>query len=137
MVTSNNVYPLDRSVEIRLRVHALLAAHKEERPKRLALDPTQCNRWSPQISLHENRDFFTVEALVPGIEPSKISIIIKNKHLVFSGERNIDDSAKTPAAHHFIRRVKLPETVDTSRMSIDYSQGAVRISTPKNRKRVA
>jgi len=124
MVTSNNVYPLDRSVEIRLRVHALLAAHKEERPKRLALDPTQCNRWSPQISLHENRDFFTVEALVPGIEP-------------FSGERNIDDSAKTPAAHHFIRRVKLPETVDTSRMSIDYSQGAVRISTPKNRKRVA
>lgn len=143
MVIQNRVYPIDRFKE-KKDVFAMLAAHEEDKPKRMALLPDGTTRWSPQISLFEDNVVFQVEALISGLDPSKISVTIEGRHLVFSGEKSVildagDENhihAKI-SGHRFVKKVKMPTAVDIRKMRIDYEEDSLLITTPKTRCRVA
>ncbi|MDX9753549.1 MAG: Hsp20/alpha crystallin family protein [bacterium] len=132
-----SVFTIDHKKESRNNAYALMASHREERPRRLALKPEVNTRWSPQISIFETNDMFIIEALVPGVDPSRISITIEGRTVVFSGERGITEDKAHPGMvgqrgnRRFLRKVKLPLTVDVRKMRIDYKDGLYLISTPK------
>lgn len=143
MVIHSRVYPIDRFKE-KKNIFATLAAHEEDKPRRMALLPDSANRWSPQISIFEDNLIFQVEALISGLDPSKISVTIEGKNLVFSGEKSTitDTESETFAssriiAQRFIKKVKIPVAADIRRMRIDYNENSLLITTPKAHCRVA
>lgn len=133
--------PIDRTNKSHRNVYALMAANETDRPKRLAIEPTAHTRWSPQISLYENLNVFEIEALIPGMDPGRLSVTVENCHLVISGDRPRGnhgiEPANATAGARFLRKVKLPRTVDIQKMQIDYKENTICVTTPKKRKRVA
>lgn len=143
MVVHSRVYPIDRFKE-KKNIFATLAAHEEDKPRRMALLPDSTNRWSPQITLFEDNLVFQVEALISGLDPSKISVTIEGKNLVFSGEKsaitdtgNEDGASSRISAQRFVKKVRMPLAADIRRMRIDYNEDSLVITTPKAHCRVA
>lgn len=137
------VYTIDHKSESCSNAYAMMAAHQEERPRRLAMKPETNARWSPQISLFENNDIFVIEVLVPGVDPSRISVTLEGSTLVFSGEKGRFGTRSNPlvsgpmGTQRFIRKVKLPVGVDIRKMRAEMKNGLLLISTPKIRRRAA
>ena len=144
MMAPKEIYPFKRSRELVSNEYALLAAHKDDRPRRLAIRPESATRWSPQISLFEDLDVFVIEALISDMDPSRISVTVEGNFIVFSGDKSrsagMRGTESVPVrtnGQRFVRKIKLPETVDLSKMRIDYKNNALMITKKKKRMRVA
>ena len=94
--------------------------------------------WAVPIDVRQEGDNITVDASMPGVDPSKISATVEDGVLTIRGQTATETEKKDERyylrerrAGAFHRSVRLPETVDTERAESTYENGVLSISFPK------
>ena len=94
--------------------------------------------WNPGVDVYENDNHFVIKADMPGIDKKDIALDVKNGVLTLKGERHADEEVKKEKAYfrervhgRFERAFKLPDHVDTDKITADYKDGVLKIEIPK------
>jgi len=94
--------------------------------------------WVPSVDIKEDKEAFTIEADIPGVDPKDIDVSMENGVLTIRGERNLekreeDKSYKRVERLHgtFYRRFSLPETADPEKISASGKNGVLQVRIPK------
>lgn len=97
--------------------------------------------YQPRMNLVEFEDRFAVSLDLPGVNPSDVSVELKDHRLMITGERRqIESSGNTKAWRQecswgkFRKAIQLPETIDADRVEADYDNGVLTVSIPKQPK---
>jgi HSP20 family protein len=101
---------------------------------------TAAEAWSPQIDLYETETAFILEADLPGVQEQQVSVTVDNGELVLQGQRAVTRSVSQSSLHYserhsggFLRRVRLPASVDHTNIDAKFTSGVLRITLPKLR----
>ena len=101
---------------------------------------SQAGAGFPVLNVGTTPDAIEVQALAPGLDPSKLDITVDRGLLVIAGERRsdlppADERASVYAQERFTGRfrrvVSLPEDADPNRVDASYRDGVLRISVAK------
>lgn len=94
--------------------------------------------WNPSVDLYETTDAFILEADLPGVKSDDIKVEVQNGDLVLQGWRSLEKSHTDGRFHtmerssgHFMRRMKLPETVEKDAIQAEFRDGVLRVTLPK------
>ena len=94
--------------------------------------------WNPSVDLYETEDAFVLEADLPGVKFEDIKVEAENGDLVLHGARVIEKRQNDGAFHtmerssgHFMRRIKLPESIDKEAIQAEFHDGVLRVTLPK------
>ncbi len=94
--------------------------------------------WNPVVDVYETDEHFVIKADLPGIEKDDLALDVKNGVLTLKGERSYDEEVKKENVHfrerahgRFVRSFRLPEHVDTDKITADYTNGVLKIEIPK------
>ena len=97
--------------------------------------------WNPSVDLYEMDDAFMLEADLPGVKLDDVKVEIENSDLLLQGSRALEETHRHGHFHtmerssgHFIRRLKLPESVDASQIKVEFYEGVLRVTIPKAKK---
>jgi HSP20 family protein len=97
--------------------------------------------WNPSVDLYETDDAFVLEADLPGVKLEDVKVDIENGDLVLRGWRALEQShshghfyAMERSSGQFMRRMKLPESVDKTRIKAEFCDGVLRVIIPKAKK---
>jgi HSP20 family protein len=78
-----------------------------------------------------------VEAVAPGVDPSKIDVTSVGNTLTIRGERREQPSVEAQAYHrrersveHFVRTLRMDDRVHTEKIAATYRDGILRIELP-------
>ena len=107
-----------------------------EEVDRLFESPLQA--WSPALDVREDKDKFTVNLEVPGIDRKDIHVTIEDNCLVITGERKSEAPEAGTEVHRqerfygkFSRALTLPVAVDADKIKAAYKDGVLSVSLPK------
>ncbi|HJY84079.1 MAG TPA: Hsp20/alpha crystallin family protein [Candidatus Binatia bacterium] len=94
--------------------------------------------WSPQLDLYETESAFILEADLPGVKKQEVSVAVEDGNLVLQGRRSAEGSRSEGSFHyrerrsgHFVRRLRLPASVDQEQIHADFRNGVLRVTLPK------
>jgi HSP20 family molecular chaperone IbpA len=94
--------------------------------------------WNPSVDLYETADAFILEADLPGVNSDDVKIEIENSDLVLQGRRSLEEMHHDGQFHtmerssgHFVRRIKLPKSVDKNAINAEFRDGVLRVLIPK------
>ena len=94
--------------------------------------------WAVPIDVRQEGDNITVDASMPGVDPSQINATVEDGVLTIRGQTATETEKKDERyylrerrAGTFHRSVRLPETVDTERAESTYRNGVLSITFPK------
>lgn len=104
--------------------------------------------WSPSINLYESPTSFCLVADLAGVEVESIEWRVEKSYLLLSGERSTprppnpeecDPAKLEPQKLHlmeidhgpFLRRLKLPDSVDGDQIQARYGNGLLWVNMPK------
>lgn len=94
--------------------------------------------WTPQLDLYEDASTFVLEADVPGVREKDISVSIENGELVLQGKRSFERICdeenfycRERRSGEFVRRLRLPTTVDQDKIRAEFHDGVLRVTLPK------
>jgi HSP20 family protein len=94
--------------------------------------------WNPSVDLYETDDGFVLEADLPGVKRDDVKVEIENRDLLLQGSRVLEEThshshfyAMERSSGHFIRRLKLPESVDAAQIKAEFCDGVLRVIIPK------
>ncbi|MGC9327042.1 MAG: Hsp20/alpha crystallin family protein [Candidatus Hinthialibacter sp.] len=107
--------------------------------QRFAFLPGINARTYPKINLYDDENNYYVEALAPGIDPSKFEVSITGGVLTLSGEKTAAPGGNKPEAFHrneraagrFVRTIELPNKVDANNIKAEYKNGILFITLPR------
>lgn len=92
----------------------------------------------PEVNVADDKEQFTVEALIPGVEPSSLNLSIVGNVLTISGEKPELRTSGEEATHRqertagkFSRAIELPAGVDSSKVNAEYRHGVLKITIAK------
>lgn len=92
--------------------------------------------WTPAVDLEETDDAYIVEADVPGVAKSDLSVEFKDGELVITGD--VNDRERTGILHrrtrrtgHFEYRAALPKDVDADKVEAKLADGVLTVRVPK------
>ncbi len=90
----------------------------------------------PKVNILEDKDGFTVEMAVPGMQKNDFDIKLDQNLLTISSEKNDEKKEmkyvrKEFAYQSFKRSFTLPDTADDEKISASYESGVLRVSIPK------
>jgi HSP20 family protein len=98
--------------------------------------------WSPSVDLYETPDAFVLEADLPGVKEEDVTVNVENGDLVLRGWRTLEKSHSNGRFHtmerssgHFMRQMKLPESVETNAIQAEFRNGVLRVILPKTKKK--
>ena len=98
--------------------------------------------WNPSVDLYETADAFILEADLPGVNADDVKVQIENSHLVLQGWRALEKKSEDGQFHtmerssgHFMRRMKLPESVDKDAIKAEFRDGVLQVIIPKTKER--
>jgi len=105
-----------------------------------ANDPT--NRvWVPSLDIIEKRDGYVVVAELPGVSQSNVELSFEQNVLTIRGQKNPsldpakDGEVRVYAAERvagvFERAIRLPEFVDSEKITADLRDGLLTVTIPK------
>lgn len=102
--------------------------------------PFRKNGWDLAVDVIDNEDSLTIEMHVPGIDPDKVDISVKDNHLYISGSREKKEEVKDQDYYHkeirrghFERVIALPAAVLSSEARAEFKDGVLRIWLPKDK----
>ena len=94
--------------------------------------------WNPSVDVYETADAFVLEADLPGVKPEDVKVEAENSDLVLQGWRTIEQSQSDGQFHtmerssgNFVRRIKLPKSVDRTAIQAEFHDGVLRVTLPK------
>jgi len=94
--------------------------------------------WNPSVDLYETDEAFILEADLPGVKDADVKVEVLNSELVLQGWRSLEKSHGHGRFHtmerssgQFVRRMKLPESVETDDIRVDFQDGVLRVILPK------
>ena len=94
--------------------------------------------WNPSVDLYETPEAFVLEADLPGVKPEDVKIELENGDLVLEGWRTTDKNHSDGRFHtmerssgYFVRRMKLPQSVEKESIKAEFKEGVLRVTLPK------
>ncbi len=94
--------------------------------------------WNILLDVIQKPNEILVKASVPGVKPEEIDLSIEDNILTLRAERRIEKEAeegdyliRERATGSFYRALRLPDTVDTTKVESVYENGILTISLPK------
>lgn len=94
--------------------------------------------WSPPIDLEERDNELVLTAELPGLNPEDIDVEIEGNTLTLRGEKRAEKEQQEGEHHYyerqygtFVRRLSLPESVDSDRATARFDNGILRITLPR------
>jgi HSP20 family protein len=115
------------------RLHRIIDASCKEGPAR----KTAC--WCPAVDVLETPDAYIYRVELPGVGRDNISIEVRGKHVIVSGERPIEPEPRIAAYHsiervsgYFERTFRLVGPVDVDNSEAKYEDGVLEIVLPKS-----
>ncbi len=102
--------------------------------------PERVQDWAPQLDLYETKTAFVLEADLPGVSKQNVAVKVENGELVLRGTRSTTHTGRGENFFHqerrsgqFVRRVRLPASVNPDRIRATFRNGVLRVSLPKTR----
>lgn len=99
---------------------------------------TVAEEWNPQLDLYETDTAFIVEADLPGVHEHEVSVTVENGELLLQGQRSVARSMSHGSLHYserrsgsFLRRLRLPASVDRANIRAEFTSGVLRVTLPK------
>lgn len=96
---------------------------------------------SPTINTYAKGNMFCVEAEIPGVEKGDLDVSVDGDVLTLRGERKESKEVKEEdyivresQFGSFVRRLTLPEGVNTDQIHASYDNGILKISMPVEKK---
>jgi HSP20 family protein len=94
--------------------------------------------WNPQLDLYETDTAFILEADLPGVKEENVSVAVEDNDLVLQGQRAFERTITQDSFHcherrsgHFVRRLRLPTSVDPAQIRAEFGNGVLRVTLPK------
>jgi HSP20 family protein len=96
--------------------------------------------WSPQLDLYEDANTFVLEADLPGVREKDVSVTVEDDNLVLQGKRSFervcneeDFYCHERRSGEFVRRLRLPTSVNQEKIHADFRDGVLRVTLPKTK----
>jgi HSP20 family protein len=94
--------------------------------------------WTPAVDIFETENHdLVLKAEVPGMNREDIEVTVENGTLVLMGQKKFDETIKEEhyrrierSYGQFFRSFTLPNTVDASKVSADYTNGILTVTLP-------
>ena len=97
--------------------------------------------WNPSVDLYETDEAFVLEADLPGVKLEDVMVEVENSDLLLQGRRTLENThsqghfhAMERSSGQFMRRMKLPESVDKTGIKAQFCDGVLRVIIPKAKK---
>ena len=95
--------------------------------------------WAPAMDVSETKDAVMVKAEVPGMESKDIQLSLQDQILTLKGEKK-QEREETEEHYYrmersygaFVRTVRLPATVDGSKVTATFKNGLLTVTLPKS-----
>ena len=98
--------------------------------------------WNPSVDLYETSEAFILEADLPGVNLDDVTVEMENDHLVLQGWRTLEKDHANGRFHamerssgQFVRRIKLPHSVERDNIKAEFKEGVLRVTLPKVRQK--
>ncbi len=126
--------------EIRNEMNRVLERFESGWPRWTTLAPM---RWPsslmvPDLDVHESDKSFTIEVELPGVEEKDVTVAVANGYLTVKGEKKTEREVDQDNYHlaersfgSFERSLRLPETLDDSKIEAKFDKGVLKITAPK------
>lgn len=92
----------------------------------------------PSVDVHENTNAITIEADLPGLDEKDVSVTLANGVLTIRGERRDEREEKDENYYlsersfgSFERSLRLPDTVDESKIEASFDKGVLKVVAAK------
>ena len=100
--------------------------------------PEDRSQWNPAVDILEKEGNLVLRAELPGITAKQFELKVEGDTLILKGERKMESEDKKEHYHRiesfhglFTRTFRLPETVDTHKISADYKDGVLTVTLPQ------
>lgn len=100
--------------------------------------PVTTGEWMPALDLSESNEAITVTIDVPGFEPKDIHVTLREGMLTIRGEKKLEVERKDEKFYRtertqgsFQRIVRLPVSVDGTRVQANFRNGVLTVLLPK------
>jgi len=97
--------------------------------------------WNPQLDLYETDTALILEADLPGVKEKDVSVEVEDNDLVLQGQRAFERTTTHGSFHcherrsgHFVRRLRLPASVDQAQIRAEFGDGVLRVTLPKTQR---
>jgi len=94
--------------------------------------------WAPSMDVSETKDSLIAKVEVPGMDPKDIQISLQENLLTIKGEKRQEQGEQEEHYHRvertygmFVRSVRLPVTVDGSKVVATFKNGLLTVTLPK------
>jgi HSP20 family protein len=94
--------------------------------------------WTPRLDVSETKDALLVKAEIPGIDQKDIHVTLQENVLTIAGEKKQESEEKDERHHRiergygaFTRSVRLPASVDGSKVDAKFKNGLLTVTLPK------
>ena len=98
--------------------------------------------WVPLLDVSEDENSIIVSTDVPGMKPEELDISVTDSTMVIQGERNKEEEKKGKNYYRvekdygsFRRELRLPSSVETSKIKAEYKDGVLMVVLPKHEKK--
>ncbi len=98
--------------------------------------------WNPSVDLYETAEAYILEADLPGVNRNDVKVEVQDDDLVLQGWRSLeqrDDQGQfrtmERSSGQFLRRMKLPESVEKEAIEAEFHDGVLRVIIPKSKAR--
>lgn len=92
----------------------------------------------PQLDLYETATAFILEVDLPGIKKLDVTVEVEGDDLVLQGSRADEHVHRKGNVYHherrsgqFVRRLRLPASVDRTQIRAEFRNGVLRVTLPK------
>jgi HSP20 family protein len=105
--------------------------------------PLASARWPasvmvPDLDVHESDMSMTIEVELPGVAEKDVSVTFSNGYLTIKGEKKTEREEKKENYYlaersfgSFERSLRLPDTLDESKIEARFEKGVLKITAPK------
>lgn len=97
--------------------------------------------WTPQLDLYETDSAFILEVDLPGVKKQDVAVEVEDGDLVLQGRRAAERVRTGGSFHYherrsgqFLRRLRLPASVDREQIRAEFRNGVLRVTLPKMQK---
>ena len=95
----------------------------------------------PLLDIKEDKEKYTIDVEIPGIEKNDLKISVKKDNLIIQGEKK-ETKKKEEESYlrversygNFMRSVKLPTEINQEQITAKYNNGVIKIILPKTKK---